>query len=109
MTLYTFRGYKARAEHRFTCPVCMKPNRLRTFTVEHTVNPFNTNEDGSVKTASEVQASASRAAKLERDQFATAPMCATCENALPYPSLKALREQRRDLREAGEQQMEMAE
>lgn len=95
MPTYTFQGYKGRAEHRFTCPSCQKPNRLRAFTVEHTVNPLNRNEDGSVKTPSEVIASARQAAKLERDQFAAAPMCASCENKLPYASLKALREQRR--------------
>jgi hypothetical protein len=95
MPTYTFQAYKGRAEHRFTCPVCQKPNRLRFFTVEHTVNPFNRNEDGSVKTPWEVMASASAAAKLERDQFAAAPMCASCENKLPYASLKVLREQRR--------------
>lgn len=106
MPTYTFQGYKGRAEHRFTCPACQKPNRLRTFTVEHTVNPFNKNEEGSVKTPREVMASASAAAKLERDQFARAPLCASCENALPYPSLKALREQRR---EGSDCQMEAAE
>lgn len=105
MVTYHFQGFKGRAEHRFTCPSCMKPNRLRTFTVEHTVNPFNRNEDGSIKTAREVQASAYLAAKAELDRFATAPLCATCENALTYDELKALRARRRE----GSEQMEVVE
>jgi hypothetical protein len=40
-------------EHRGKCSVCGKPTvRRRTF--QHTVNPFNKNEDGSVRTRAEV-------------------------------------------------------
>jgi hypothetical protein len=92
---YTFAGHKGRATHTFTCPNCGKPNRTRTFTQEHTVNPFNKNPDGSVKTSLEVMRSAKAAAVKERDQFAKAPLCSTCENGLPYADLKAIRELRR--------------
>jgi hypothetical protein len=95
MTLYIFNGYKGRAEHTFTCPSCGKANRKRSFTVEHTVNPFNKNPDGSVRTASEVSANARAAAKLERDQFATEPLCKACEDDLPYADGTALRKRRR--------------
>ncbi len=90
MPTYTFQGYKGRAEHRFTCPQCGKPNRHRTFTVEHTVNPFNKNDDGSVKTPKEVQASARLAAQKQRDEFIRKPLCATCENQLSYDDRKAV-------------------
>jgi len=41
MPTYNFQGYKGRARMAFTCEHCGKPNRTRTFTAEHTVNPFN--------------------------------------------------------------------
>ena len=95
MTAYTFRGIKGRAEHRFTCPSCVKTNRVRTFTSEKTVNPFNVNHDGSVKTPAEVSKSAAAAARAERDRFITEPLCATCENALDYAARMALYKRRR--------------
>lgn len=95
MPTYTFQGYKGRGAHRFTCPCCGKPNRVRTFTVEHTVNPFNKNPDGSIRTASEVSANAHNAARTERDQFAKEPLCATCENSLSWQELRALNDRRK--------------
>ena len=94
LTTYTFQGYKGRAEHRFTCPSCGKQNRVRTFTEEHRVNPFNKNPDGTVRTPTEVRANAYAAAKQARDKFATAPLCATCENVLDYEGRKAIRAER---------------
>lgn len=97
MTVYHFQAYKGRAEHRFTCPSCGKPNRVRSFTVEHTVNPFNKNDDGTIRTPSEVSRRAQQAAKQERDEFAHKPLCASCENTLPYAEARALREERQSL------------
>lgn len=94
MVTYTFRAYRGRATHRFTCPVCEKPGRVRTLTVEHTVNPFNKNEDGSVKTATEVMRSAQAEAEAAKARFAKAPLCAKCEDGLGYAGRKALRDQR---------------
>lgn len=54
MTTYRFQEVKARASHGGKCPVCGKRvSRSRTFT--QTINPFNRNEDGSVKTPAEVR------------------------------------------------------
>lgn len=94
MATYTFAAYKGRAEHRFDCPSCGKPKRLRAFTVEHTVNPFNKNDDGSLKRPSDVIRDAQKAAVKLRDQFATRPLCAACENALPYVERRTLAAER---------------
>lgn len=96
MPTYTFGGYRGSAKHRFTCPSCERPNRVRTFTIEHTVNPFNKNDDGSVKTAAEVSAGAYAEAKLRRDQFATEPLCGACEDSLAYAERTALGKRRKD-------------
>jgi hypothetical protein len=49
----TFEEIPARARRRGKCPTCGKPVvRSRTFTM--TVNPFNKNPDGSVRTRREV-------------------------------------------------------
>jgi len=48
--------YESVKEHRAKsskCPFCRKPVR-RSMTFEHTINPFNKNEDGSIRTYSEV-------------------------------------------------------
>ncbi len=92
---YNFRGYKARAKLSFTCACCGKPNRTRSITVEHTVNPFNKNPDGTVKTSLEVMRSASAEAKRKLDELSIEPWCASCENALSYAERKALSERRR--------------
>lgn len=95
MTTYTFRGYKGHASHRFTCTVCGKANRTRKFTVEHTVNPFNKDENGVPKQASQVQRDASAAAKRQRDEFAKEPVCASCDNSMSYTDRVAIRDRRR--------------
>lgn len=94
-TTYNFRGYRGTAEHKFTCTICGKPNRTRKFTREHTVNPFNKDENGAPKQAARVQRDAYEAARAERDEFAHEPVCASCENAMTYTNRLALRERRR--------------
>lgn len=95
MTLYTFAGYKGRAECTFDCPSCGKSKRKRSFVVEHTVNPFNKNLDGSVKDAKQVSHEARLEAAAQRDEFMREPLCRSCEDALSYADLKALRARRR--------------
>jgi len=94
MTTYTFQTYPATATAKFDCPSCGKKNRTRTFRAECTVNPFNKNEDGTIKTPSEVRMQSSQRAVAERNMFMRKPMCATCENDLTYQDRKLLREQR---------------
>lgn len=94
MATYYFQGYRGRAQHRFTCPACGKASRVRSFTVEHTVNPLNKGEDGLPKQGSQVQRDAQRAAVAQRDNFAKAPLCAKCEEALSYSERRALSERR---------------
>jgi hypothetical protein len=51
----TFHPLKMRATKNLPCPICGKKMR-RSKTFEATVNPFNRNEDGSVRTPTEVYA-----------------------------------------------------
>lgn len=54
MTNVTFRQIKYTAKRKVRCPVCGLPKtQQKTFIC--TVNPFNTNEDGSVKNPTEVR------------------------------------------------------
>lgn len=55
MTTYRFQKVQCQFEQTGQCPTCLKRvTRRRTFT--QTVNPFNRNDDGSVKTSAEVYA-----------------------------------------------------
>jgi hypothetical protein len=51
----TFQSVVTSRRKAGPCPVCGKRS-VRTRRFEHTVNPFNKNRDGSVKTADEVRA-----------------------------------------------------
>lgn len=57
----TFRPVFAYATRTSPCPVCGKRSIRRRY-FEHTVNPYNRNEDGTVKTSAEVRADAKREA-----------------------------------------------
>lgn len=81
LTRMTFQGYKASADYTCTCDTCGKTLK-RKVTVEHTVNPFNKNEDGSIRTGVQVHTRAlaearASAAKLQ----GTAATCRDCEDA----------------------------
>lgn len=97
MTTYTFRAYPAQVSATFDCPSCGKKKRKRTFRHECTVNPFNKNEDGTIKTAVEVARQSLGKAKQEREEFLREPMCATCENALSWKDRAALRGRRKQV------------
>lgn len=101
MTVYTFKSYPAAVTARFDCPQCGKKNRLRTFRAECTVNPFNKNEDGSVKTPDQVRKQSQEDAVLQERQFMGKPLCATCENGLSYRERKTIFEARRTSTQAG--------
>ena len=63
MPTYTFPPITVRRVHSGKCPVCGKTvRRSRSFT--HTVNPFNRNPDGSVRTVAEVTARVNAEADL---------------------------------------------
>ena len=94
-TTYHYKGYKSSANFRFDCPKCGEKKRNRTFTVEHTLNPYNTNPDGTVKTMQEVINGAHEAAKAERDRFKKYPLCRKCEDSLNYKEILDIAEKRR--------------
>lgn len=92
--LVTFPAYAGRAECTFKCLACQKDKRKRTFRVEHTVNPYNTNLDGQPKKADQVLREAHEAAVLERDQFMAYPLCKSCEDARSWSEMKSIRARR---------------
>ena len=80
-SIYNFRVIKRSASYVCKCAGCGK-EIARTASVEHTVNPFNTNAEGIAKTPAEVSASAQLAANDEAARLATAPaLCRSCEEA----------------------------
>lgn len=82
-TTYTFQGYKGRAGYTCPCDTCGKTLK-RTAVVENTVNPYNKNEDGSVRTPIEVMRRAQTAAEQEAAKLQGVPVtCRDCEDA-PY-------------------------
>ena len=91
----TFPAYGRSAVCTFKCLACQKDKRKRTFRVEMTVNPFNTNVDGSQKQASQVSQEAQATANRERDQFMTYPLCKGCEDARSWSEMKSIHERRR--------------
>lgn len=86
-TSITFQGYKGSATYKTICGSCNKV-ATRKVTVEHTVNPFNKNEDGSIKTALEVM----RSAQAEAEVQAKAKDCdmVTCKTCSEKPMRELL-------------------
>ena len=80
-TTITFSGEKATAPYTCTCGGCGKTLN-RKATVEHTVNPFNKNAAGEVKTRAEVRSSAREAAIAEAAKLEGSTVtCRDCEEA----------------------------
>jgi hypothetical protein len=92
--LVIFPAYGHSASCTFKCLACQKDKRKRTFRVEHTVNPYNINTDGSMKSAGQVNHEAQDAANLERDQFLVYPLCKACEDARSWSEMKSIRARR---------------
>lgn len=93
--LVTFPAYGRSASCTFKCLACQKEKRKRTFRVEMTVNPYNINANGSMKSATQVGEEAQAAANLERDQFLAYPLCKGCEDARSWSEMKSIRERRK--------------
>ena len=90
-----FPAYGRSASCTFKCLACQRDKRKRTFRVEHTVNPFNTNPDGTMKQAAQVSQEAQADANLERDQFMAYPLCKGCEDARSWSEMKSINARRR--------------
>jgi hypothetical protein len=93
--LVTFPAYGRNASATFKCVACQKDKRKRTFRVEMTVNPYNTNPDGSMKPPTQVSEEAQRAANQERDEFMVYPLCKGCEDARSWSEMKSIRGRRK--------------
>jgi hypothetical protein len=79
VSIHTFSVRRGTATYQATCSECGKTLN-RTAKVEHTVNPFNRNEDGSVRSPAEVYACAQAAAKEQAEQLAgKATTCRDCQ------------------------------
>lgn len=75
MTTHRFDVVRHRGTKNLPCPSCGKKVR-RSTTVEHTVNPFNRNDSGAVKTHVEVRADAIAEVDAWR---AESVLCAACQ------------------------------
>lgn len=74
----TFQGYKGEASYGCTCGDCGKALK-RKVTIEHTVNPFNKNEDGSVKSSLDCHRSARAEAETRAKELEGAVVtCKAC-------------------------------
>lgn len=81
LTTYTFRAYKGSASYTCSCRECGKTLK-RSASSEMTVNPFNKNDDGTVRTPAEVQRCAYDAAKAEAQKLeGSDTICRDCEEA----------------------------
>jgi hypothetical protein len=83
---YNYQGYKGEAIYSCRCSSCGKTLK-RKAVVEHTVNPFNKNDDGTMRSPAQVSKRAyeeacAEAAKLEGSEV----ICKTCEE-LPMKEL----------------------
>lgn len=72
MTIYRFDKITAKRTASGGCPGCGKRVR-RSKTFEMTVNPFNRNSDGSVRTPSEVRAAVEARADDWQPDFTCSP------------------------------------
>lgn len=93
--LVTFPAYGRSASCTFKCLACQKDKRKRTFRIEQTVNPYNTNPDGSVKTAFEIERECYLEANRERDRFLLYPLCKRCEDERSWSEMISIRERRK--------------
>lgn len=80
MTVHRYAQVSATGYRRGVCSICGKRGQRQT-TVTNTVNPFNRNEDGSVRTHAEVWAAvAAKAKEWEAEPF----VHASCEDRQTY-------------------------
>lgn len=93
--LVTFLAYGRTASCTFKCLACQKDKRKRTFRAEHTVNPFNTNPDGTQKPPAQVAQESQADANRRRDQFMVYPLCKACEDARSWSEMRSINARRR--------------
>jgi uncharacterized metal-binding protein YceD (DUF177 family) len=77
VTTHRFTEVKVRASKVLPCSRCARSVR-RSTTITHTINPFNKNADGTVKTYTEVRADVDREAATWK---AEPVVCAGCADA----------------------------
>ena len=85
-----FPVYPAFRRATFTCTMCDKPNRKKTLKSEHTVNPFNRDECGNVRTPEQVTEQSRAEVNRKHDEFMREPVCAACFKALSYSEQRDL-------------------
>ena len=84
MTTINFDEIKQKRTINGLCTSCLK-KRTRTITEEQTINPFNKNTDGTVKTRHEVVVSVQIGLEKRIDRFLTEGfLCRKCKEFLGY-------------------------
>ncbi len=75
----TFRGIRASASYKCSCSECGK-QLTRQATAEHTVNPYNKDADGNIKSPQQVREDAQKAANQKaKDKSGMTVVCRKCQ------------------------------
>jgi len=75
-----FEEVKQSSQVKIICSVCGK-KRIRTITVCHTINPFNKNEDGTIRNYAQVSENVSKELKERVEKLKNKKdfICKTCK------------------------------
>jgi hypothetical protein len=73
-----FQEVKSSLRINYVCTFCLK-RRSKTLTMCHTINPFNKNERGEVKTYVEVADDVHKALQVSKEKFLASSICTKCK------------------------------
>lgn len=76
-----FQPVRLRQSVAYTCPRCTK-NRTKIVCVEHTINPFNKNADGTVKTRQQVYECVKEEHKRRVEETKSGITCNKCKDEI---------------------------
>ncbi len=78
--IHNFQEVKLALEVKTFCTVCLK-KRVRTIKDFQTLNPYNKNKDGNIKTINEIQTEvANNLIQKEKDLIKSGIICRKCED-----------------------------
>lgn len=83
MTTINFQERKLKKTIKFICSICGK-KKQRVISESQTINPFNKNIDGTIKSPFEVGKSVSEELAKRLDRFNKEPVCSSCKQYLGY-------------------------
>jgi len=84
MSIIHFEEIRQSIQVKGICQKCSK-RRSRTVSAGMTVNPFNKNPDGTVRTRSEIYNAVNEKLRVSTDKMKENFICKSCFDALPWP------------------------